>query len=194
MGGYATRADVWSGRDKGEVRTSDESRVYSWRYVYVAIDPAGCASIPTLRPCGVRPAVCRVAYACTHKHEDTETQGSREIPRDSIWSTVMIMNTEQESFGCHLSQSHTAIGPDFIVFYLYFDLPNIAPVHTTQSATDKQHHRSFEHHASTVVEPAQLTICVTVKQEHINPCRYLLRECNNYTRKTERKSYRKLQQ
>lgn len=35
------------------------------------------------------------------------------------WPTVMIMNTEQESFGCHLSQNAAAIGPDFIVFYFW---------------------------------------------------------------------------
>lgn len=80
----------------------------------------GRAFIPTLTLCGVRPAVCRAAYAYTQARSPSY---STETPRDSIWSTVMIMNTEQESFGCHLSQSHTAIGPDFIVFYLYFDLP-----------------------------------------------------------------------
>lgn len=36
-GGSATRADVWPGREKGGVRTSDESRVYSWWYVHVGI-------------------------------------------------------------------------------------------------------------------------------------------------------------
>lgn len=31
--------------------------------------------------------------------------------------SAVIMNTKQESYGCHLSRFHTAIGPDFIVFY-----------------------------------------------------------------------------
>lgn len=46
----------------------------------------------------------------------------------STWTAVMIMNTEQESYGCHLSRSHAAIGPDFIVFYFIFWFCNLYTV------------------------------------------------------------------